>query len=99
DLSEVPRAMRPEVGAEAAQHIDTVLSATGTLPTGLPDEPEPGGERVLEVARVPGVDRGVVMRRVYTGGEPAWKFSYSTVRIAEALADRLDRGPIGNRAP
>jgi len=99
DLSEVPSSARAEVGVEAAQHIDTVLSTTGTLPTALPDEPEPGGERALEIARVPGIDQGVVLRRVYTGGPPAWKFSYSTVRAAQALADRLDRGPIGNLTP
>ncbi len=99
DLSEVPESRRREVGVQAARHLETVLDATGTVPTELPDEPEPGGERAIEIARVPGIDQGVVMRRVYTGGEPAWKFSYSTILAAERLADRLDRGPIGNRTP
>lgn len=99
DLSEVPGAQRQRLGADAASQIETVLSATGTVPTALPDEPEPGGEHAIEIARVPGIEQGVILRRVYTGGEPAWKFSYSTVLAAERLADRLDRGPIGNRTP
>jgi small-conductance mechanosensitive channel len=99
DLSEVRPELRADVGVRVAQHLETVLDATGTLPTGLPDEPTPAGERAIEIARVPGIDQGVVLRRVHTGGVPAWKFSAATVRAAELLADRLDRGPIGNRTP
>lgn len=99
DLSELPQSRRSVLGPEAARHLETVLSNTGTLPTSLPDEPEPGGERAIEIARVQGIDQGVVLRRVRTGGEPAWKFSAATVRASERLADWIDRGPIGNRAP
>lgn len=99
DLSEVPSAQRHDAGVAAARHLEVVLSSTGVVPTELPDEPQPGGENAIEIARVPGIGQGVVLRRVYTGGQPAWKFSASTVRAAEQLADRLDRGPIGNRTP
>lgn len=99
DLSELPSGQRSRVGPEAARHLEVVLSGTELDPTSLPDEPVPGGEHALEIARVPGIEQGVILRRVPTGAEPAWKFSSSTVRAAELLADRLDRGPIGNLTP
>ncbi len=99
DLSEISSKERPRIGAEAAQHLEIVLSGTELDPTSLPDEPLPGGEHALELARVPGIEQGVILRRVPTGGEPAWKLSSSTVRAAERMADRIDRGPIGNLTP
>ncbi|UJR85507.1 Hypothetical protein I5071_75870 [Sandaracinus amylolyticus] len=99
DLREVPRDQRTEVGREAARDLETVLSAERVAPTSLPDEPEPGGDRAIEIVRLPTVEQGVVLRRVRGGEDPAWKFSASTVRAAALLAEGVDRGPIGSRAP
>ncbi|AKF11078.1 mechanosensitive ion channel family protein [Sandaracinus amylolyticus] len=99
DLREVPRDQRAEVGREAARDLEMVLSDERVLPTTLPDEPEPGGDRAVEILRLPTVEQGVVLRRVRGGEAPAWKFSAATVRAAPLLAEGVDRGPIGSRTP
>ncbi|AKF05654.1 mechanosensitive ion channel family protein [Sandaracinus amylolyticus] len=97
DLRDVPPERAVPRGEGAARAIDAVLTDRGVTPESLPDEAEPGGSHVVGVAWIPGVEPGVVMRRLLRDGRPVWVFSRTTVRVAPDLAARIDRGPIGNR--
>lgn len=99
DLRDVPRELSASRGEAAARAIDAVLTARGVHPEQLSDDPEPHGRHVVGVASIPGIEPGLVMRRVMREGQPVWLFSRTTVRAAPGLAALIDRGPIGNRLP
>lgn len=99
DLRDVPHQRMAARGEAVARAIDAVLTSRGVSPEQLPDDPEPNGRYAVGIAWVPGIEPGIVMRRVMREGEPVWLFSRTTVRVAPDLAALLDRGPIGNRVP
>lgn len=98
DLREVPTARRAETGERSARALAAVLDARRVRAEDVP-ESAPAAESAIDLADVGGTDGKVTIRRTRHQGVTRWLFTPTTVRMAPALADRVDRGPIGNLAP
>ncbi|MFO0684469.1 MAG: mechanosensitive ion channel [Sandaracinus sp.] len=98
DLREIPTARRAETGERSARALASVLEARRVQAEAVP-ETLGDGESALDLADVGGADGKVTIRRTHHDGVTRWLFTPTTVRMAPVLAERVDRGPIGNLAP
>ena len=98
DLREIPANRQSETGIQTAHDLASVLDARRVNAVALTETPRES-DTAFEVTEVPGVDTIVAVRRVRHDGVATWLFTPATVRAASELAQRVDRGPLGNFMP
>ena len=98
DMREIPANRQSEVGIQTARELASVLDARRVHAESLTDTPGEG-DTAFEVAEVTGIPTVVALRRVRRDGVTTWLFAPATVRAASQMAERVDRGPLGNLAP